>query len=54
MWQVREAVLRQRKARSDGKRPAPDALPRRWGELVRYLAETEREEKQDAAKPKAA
>jgi hypothetical protein len=53
MWHVREALLRQRKARSDTKRPAAVPLPRRLGELVRYLAETEREEKQDAAKPKA-
>jgi hypothetical protein len=54
MWHVREALLRQRKGRPDAKRPAPAPLPRRWGEQVRYLAEAEREEKQDAAKSKAA
>jgi hypothetical protein len=53
MWQVREALLRQRKARSDAKHRGQEPVPRRWGELVRYLAETEREEKRDAAKSKA-
>jgi hypothetical protein len=44
MWQLREAILRQRKARSDAKHSAKP-LPRRWAELVLYLGEIERTER---------
>jgi hypothetical protein len=44
MWQLREALLRQRKARS-GAKHAAEPLPRRWAELVLYLEEIERTER---------
>ena len=44
MWQLREALLRQRKARSHAKHPT-EPLPRRWAELVLHLEEIERTER---------
>jgi hypothetical protein len=48
MWQLREAILRQRKARSEAKHAA-EPLPRRWAELVLYLGEIERTERKSDA-----
>ena len=45
MWQLRGALLRQRKARSEAKDLASEPLPRRWAELVLYLGEIERTER---------
>ena len=48
MWQVREALSRQRKARSNAKQGEQQPVPRRWGELVLYLEEKERAARQVA------
>ena len=53
MWQVREAFLRPQKVRSDTKRAEQEPVPRRWGELVLYLEEKEREGRQGARKSEA-
>jgi hypothetical protein len=53
MFQVRESQSHQQKVHSDTKPDAPEPLPRRWVELVRHLAEVEREEKKKIRKPEA-
>ncbi|MBO0741492.1 MAG: hypothetical protein J2P51_08695 [Hyphomicrobiaceae bacterium] len=46
MWQVREALRRQRKARSTGKIAKQEKLPRRWTELILRLNDLERSKEQ--------
>ena len=47
MWQVHEALRRQRKARSTGKTATEEKLPRRWTELILRLNDMERSKEQD-------
>ncbi|HSR79474.1 MAG TPA: hypothetical protein VLL28_01720 [Hyphomicrobiaceae bacterium] len=47
MWQVHEALRRQRKARSTGKTAKEEKLPRRWTELILRLNDIERSNEQD-------
>jgi len=42
MWQVRETLRRQKKARSTGKIAKEEKLPRRWTELILRLNDMER------------
>jgi len=53
MWQVREALRRQRKARLTGKIAKEEKLPRRWTELILRLNDMERKE-QDRKRPASA
>jgi hypothetical protein len=46
MWQVREALRRQRKVRSMGKIAKEEKLPRRWTELILRLNDMERSKEQ--------
>jgi hypothetical protein len=47
MWQVREVLRRQRKARSTGKIAKEERLPRRWTELILRLNAMERSKEQE-------
>jgi hypothetical protein len=47
MWQLREALRRQRKPRSTGKTAKEEKLPRRWTELILRLNDMERCKEQD-------
>ena len=51
MWQVREALRRQRKGRSTGKIAEPEKLPRRWTELILRLNDMERSKEQERRRP---
>ena len=51
MWQVRETLRRQRKARSTGKIAKKEKLPRRWTELILRLNDMERSNEQDPKGP---
>jgi hypothetical protein len=53
MWQVREALRRQRKARSTGKIAKAEKLPRRWTELILRLNDMERAQEQERNRPQA-
>jgi hypothetical protein len=47
MWQVGEALLRQRKVSSAAKIPDEEKLPRRWTELILRLNDMERSKEQE-------
>jgi hypothetical protein len=47
MWQVREALLRQRRLRATAK-ASQEELPRRWSELIVRLNELEAKEQGNA------
>ena len=47
MRQIREALLRQRKAHVESKHTEPKPLPRRWVDLLLYLEELESTKKQE-------
>ena len=53
MWQVRETLRRQRKARSTGKIAKDEKLPRRWTELILRLNDMERCNGQERKRPQA-
>lgn len=53
MWQVREALRRQRKARLTGKIAKEEKLPRRWTELILWLNDMERGKDQERRRPQA-
>jgi hypothetical protein len=53
MWQVREALRRQRKARSRGKIAEDEKLPRRWSELILRLNDLERSKEQESKRSQA-
>jgi hypothetical protein len=53
MWQVREALRRQRKSCSTGKISEEEKLPRRWTELILRLNDMERSKEQDRKRPQA-
>ena len=53
MWQVREALRRQRKARSTGKIGTEEKLPRRWTELILRLNDMEQAKEQETKRPQA-
>jgi hypothetical protein len=52
MWQVRNALRRQRKVRGRAKGAAREELPRRWTELILRLNDMEdRSKAQEAQRP---
>jgi hypothetical protein len=53
MWQVRDALRRQRKVRSTGKIVEEEKLPRRWTELILRLNAMERSKEQETNRPQA-
>ena len=53
MWQVRETLRRQKKARSTGKIAEEEKLPRRWTELILRLNDMERGKDQQRRRPQA-
>ena len=53
MWQVRETLRRQKKARSTGKIAKEEKLPRRWTELILRLDDMERGKDQERRRPQS-
>jgi hypothetical protein len=53
MWQMRETLRRQRKARSTSKIAKDEKLPRRWTELILRLNDMERCKEQERKRPQA-